>query len=166
MKNFKIFGLVAVLAVLVVGVILFTRSGSKISENNSQPNNQEFNQTEQISPNQTAQEQTSQELSATITYTDSGFSPVSIPVKKGTVVVFKNESSKNMWPASAMHPTHKVYPGSGIEKCGMAEEANIFDACRGIQLGGSWSFKFVNVGTWKYHDHLDATKFGTIVVIE
>ena len=37
--------------------------------------------------------------------------------KKGTVI-WKNESSNPMWTASAMHPTHKVYPGTDISACG------------------------------------------------
>ena len=99
-----------------------------------------------------------------IIFTDSGFSPNLLTIKLGETVTFKNESSKPTWPASAMHPTHKVYPGSDIEKCGTAEESKIFDACRDIPAGGSWSFGFDNVGTWGYHDHLDASKFGKIIV--
>lgn len=77
----------------------------------------------------------------TVVFTDSGFSP-----------------------ASAMRPTHKVYPGSDIEKCGTAEESKIFDACRAIPAGGSWFFTFNEAGSWDYHDHLDAKNFGKIIV--
>lgn len=99
-----------------------------------------------------------------VTYLDSGFSPSTLTIKAGERVTFRNESSRAFWPASAVHPTHKVYPGSDIQKCGTAEERQIFDACRGIEPGSEWSFKFDNVGTWKYHDHLNASKTGTIVV--
>lgn len=99
-----------------------------------------------------------------ITYTDSGFSPASITIKKGETVTFKNKSSRSFWPASAMHPTHTVYPGSDIKKCGTSDEPNIFDACHGIEQGAEWSFRFNNVGTWNYHDHLNASKYGSIVV--
>ncbi len=101
-----------------------------------------------------------------ITFTDAGYSPSSLTVKAGETVTFKNVGSKPTWPASAMHPTHKVYPGSGIEKCGTSEEGKIFDACRGVAPGGSWSFTFHEVGEWKYHDHLNSGIFGTIVVQE
>src|SRR3989344_4998968 len=50
----------------------------------------------------------------TIVYSDSGFFPKEVTVKKGSMVTFKNESLLKMWPASAKHPTHEVYPGSGI----------------------------------------------------
>ncbi|HXF43940.1 MAG TPA: hypothetical protein VNK70_00450 [Candidatus Paceibacterota bacterium] len=99
-----------------------------------------------------------------ITYTDAGFSPNPLSVKAGETVTFVNESQNPFWPASAMHPTHKVYPGSDIEKCGTAEEPNIFDACRGIPTGEQWSFVFGEVGSWNYHDHLNPNNFGKIIV--
>lgn len=99
-----------------------------------------------------------------VIYSSDGFSPKTLTIKQGSTVTFKNNSSVATWPASASHPTHKVYPGSGIEKCGTSEEAKIFDACRGIATGKDWSFTFTNVGTWKYHDHLNPSFFGTIVV--
>ena len=99
-----------------------------------------------------------------IIYTDEGFSPNPLTVKVGNTVTFRNQGSRPVWPASAMHPTHKVYPGSDIEKCGTADESGIFDACRGIEPGGEWRVTFVEAGNWKYHDHLNTSKFGTIVV--
>lgn len=98
----------------------------------------------------------------TITYTDSGFSPSTLNISAGTTVKFVNNSSLSVWPASAMHPTHKEYPGSDIVKCVTGEI--IFDACRGIAPGESWSFTFDIKGAWKYHDHLKASNFGTITV--
>ncbi|MBI1984521.1 MAG: hypothetical protein HYS60_00205 [Candidatus Wildermuthbacteria bacterium] len=99
-----------------------------------------------------------------ITYADEGYSPQTLSIKAGGTVSFVNQSSSSMWPASAMHPTHTVYPGSGIEKCGTAEQDTIFDACMGIPSEQEWSFQFNEKGTWKYHDHLNPSRFGTIVV--
>ena len=93
-----------------------------------------------------------------IVYADDGFTPKSLSVKAGEEVVFKNNSPRNMWPASAFHPTHKEYPTSG----GCLGSA--FDACRGISPGSSWSFKFDISGNWKYHDHLQPKYFGEIIV--
>ena len=101
---------------------------------------------------------------AVITFTEAGYAPALVTIKQGDAVTFKNESSTATWPASAMHPTHTVYPGSDIQKCGTAEQAGIFDACRGLNTGESWSFQFNEKGSWNYHDHLNPTKFGTIVV--
>lgn len=93
-----------------------------------------------------------------ITYTDTGYSPSSLQIKAGDTVVFKNKSSQSMWPASSMHPTHKDYPTTG--GC----LGSTFDACKGVQPGENWSFKFDVSGNWKYHDHLSPKNFGSIIV--
>lgn len=99
-----------------------------------------------------------------IIYTNAGFSPASISVKKGAVVVFKNQSSGSMWPASAMHPSHRVYGGTSLdEHCPDAAGA-AFDACMGVPPGANWIFRFEKIGTWKYHDHLNPRAFGEVVV--
>jgi len=88
--------------------------------------------------------------SFTVTYTDSGFSPVPLTIKLGDNVNFKNESSAPMWVASAPHPAHTDYPE--------------FDAKKGAGEGETYSFTFTKVGTWKYHDHLNPTRYGSIIV--
>lgn len=100
----------------------------------------------------------------TIRITANGFEPSSLTVKKGDSVIWVNESGRSAWPASAVHPTHTAYPGSGIQKCGTAEAATIFDACGNVAIGNSWSFVFNEAGTWKYHDHLRASVTGSVVV--
>ena len=104
------------------------------------------------------------DVDAVVTYTDSGFSPATVEVSVGETVLFRNESSQSFWPASAIHPTHQLYPGSDIALCGTAEAAGIFDACGSISSGGTYSFTFNEAGEWKYHNHLRATQTGTIVV--
>lgn len=59
-----------------------------------------------------------------VAYTESGFAPAVLNAKKGNAVVFHNESSKGVWPASAVHPSHKVYPTTG--GC----IGSTFDACK------------------------------------
>lgn len=93
-----------------------------------------------------------------VTYTDTGYSPNVLRVKVGETVTFKNSSSQSMWTASAVHPTHRGYPTTG--GC----IGSTFDACQGIQPGGSWPFKFDIAGTWKYHNHLSPGDVGTIIV--
>lgn len=93
-----------------------------------------------------------------ITYTESGYSPATLTVKAGTRVTFKNATLWPMWPASAAHPTHRVYPTSG--GC----IGSTFDACKEVQPNDSWSFTFDYKGTWKYHDHARPHFTGTIVV--
>ena len=99
-----------------------------------------------------------------VVYGNSGFSPTPLTIKKGETVVFENKSSRNMWVASAMHPSHRAYPETDIEKCGTGDAEDMFDACKGFGPGTSWSFTFDDVGVWKYHDHLNAKNFGSITV--
>lgn len=96
--------------------------------------------------------------------TSSGFSPKSLIISQGEKVTFINDGYSASWPASAVHPTHKVYPGSDINKCNTAEENKIFDACRGLKQGESYSFIFNEKGNWKYHDHLNPKLLGEIIV--
>jgi plastocyanin len=95
-----------------------------------------------------------------VTYTDSGFSPKTITIEQGDAVTFINNSSRNMWVASNRHPTHNEYPEESDEDC----LGSSFDACRGISVGDSWIFTFDYVGEWGYHDHLNASRTGTVIV--
>ena len=99
-----------------------------------------------------------------IEITSSGFNPKNLEINVGNSVKFVNKDSENHWPASAIHPTHTVYPGSNINKCGTGEESLIFDACKGLSQGESYSFTFNEKGSWGYHDHLSPSLRGTIVV--
>jgi len=94
----------------------------------------------------------------TIIYSDDGYSPKEIAIGAGETVRFVNQSSIPFWPASAMHPTHAVYPTTG--GC----IGSTFDACNPLPPGESFSFSFTEVGTWKYHDHLTVSNTGTVVV--
>lgn len=88
-----------------------------------------------------------------VTYTDSGFSPKEIAVKVGMTVTWKNENTgKQMWVASAPHPTHTDYPE--------------FDAKQASANGGTYSFTFGKVGDWKYHNHMNPTDFGIVHVTQ
>lgn len=83
---------------------------------------------------------------------DGTFAPATLTVKKGAKVTWTNEGDRPVWPASAPHPVHTDYPG--------------FDAGTDLRKGDSWSFTFDKVGSWKYHNHLNPTVKGTVVVTE
>ena len=93
-----------------------------------------------------------------VVYNGTAYSPQTLTIKVGDTVKFVNRSATDMWPASAMHPTHKAYPTTG--GC----IGSTFDACKDLKPGESWSFKFDIGGSWKYHDHLNPATFGTVVV--
>ena len=103
-------------------------------------------------------------LDGPIVYTNTGYTPKEIRIAKGDTVVFQNESSRDMWPATAIHPTHTIYPGSSIQKCRTSEAESIFDACGGVKPGQSWSFQFNEAGFWGFHDHLQTRYTGKITV--
>lgn len=99
-----------------------------------------------------------------IIYTDAGFSPSTLTVKAGDTVTFKNQSSGGMWVGSAMHPTHIVYSGTSLKEHCPDDTNASFDECQSVSNGESWSFTFTKIGTWGYHNHANASKFGKVVV--
>lgn len=100
----------------------------------------------------------------TIRITDRGFDPKEANIVAGQAVVFVNEDSKAHWPAGNNHPTHTIYPGSDIKKCGTSASLDIFDACRGLQEGETYEFVFAEEGEWLFHDHLVPSWGGVIRV--
>ena len=95
---------------------------------------------------------------------EKGFDPQSATVPIGQTVVFENTGTTGMWPASNIHPTHRGYPGSDIEKCAGSDQKEIFDACKDIKPGETYSFIFTTVGEWRYHDHSNPELKGSIAV--
>lgn len=97
-----------------------------------------------------------------ITYTDAGFVPSAVTIKKGQTVRWVNNSGSQVWPASAVHPSHAVYPQKSASDC----LGSSFDACKGLAQGESWDFTFDYVGEWKFHNHLNASQRGAVTVTE
>lgn len=88
-----------------------------------------------------------------VNYTSGGFAPKSVTIKKGDTVVFENKTGKPASVASNEHPTHLLYPE--------------FDQYKTDQRGKTeFRFTFEKAGTWNYHDHLNASMGGTVVVTE
>lgn len=105
-------------------------------------------ETESSTPADTGSEEASSEATV-ITYTNSGFSPKVITVTSGTTVTIKNESSRNMQFDSDPHPAHTTN-----------EELNVED----VAPGQSQTFVVKRTGTFGYHNHLNASQTGTIIV--
>lgn len=124
------------------------------------------NNSKQVTPTilQPVAQTPSVEQKNVVALTDAGYSPAVLTIQKGETVVFKNESSDSMWTASAMHPTHTAYSGTSLDQHCPDTAGTAFDACRAYLPGGSWSFVFNKVGSWKYHNHLNTVQWGTIVV--
>ena len=92
-------------------------------------------------------------LHVSVIITENGqFDPAEIKVRKGGKVTWVNKGKLFVWPASNDHPSHQMYSG--------------FDAFKGIGNGESYSFMFEKIGTWPYHDHLNPSVSGKIIVVE
>ncbi len=97
----------------------------------------------------------------TITYTDAGFAPGVVTIDKGTTVTFVNKSSGQMWVGSDPHPIHTDFSGTTTKNHCPDVTATAFDQCG---TGTSFSFTFDKIGSWKYHNHVSASKVGVIIV--
>jgi len=101
----------------------------------------------------------------TIQMTANGFEPKEVTIATGEKVTFENADKSQHWPATNIHPTHRLYPGSDVEKCDTDEEVALFDACGGLDLGESYSFTFDKPGKWRFHDHLNPSLKGLVTVV-
>lgn len=158
MQNKIILGLILLIAIAVVGLFFFgdkalapvAEIGSLAKIQKSITVESESGEIEKAPP----------AAEATVTYTADGFTPQTLEIARGTKVIFKNESGNPMWVASAIHPTHSLYPQKSPTDC----LGSSFDACDVTPHGASWSFTFNKVGSWGYHDHVRANIRGTVVV--
>jgi len=78
-----------------------------------------------------------------------GFSPKSKTVKADTVVTWQNSSGTTVQIASDPHPTH-----TDLQDLNSGSLAD----------GQAYSYTFKKLGTWGYHNHLNPTEKGEVVV--
>jgi len=99
---------------------------------------------------------------------ESGFTPSVIHIEPHTTVTFVNVGTSVHWPASDSHPTHSHYAGTDLDTHCAPDYSgdSVFDSCRGIGPGESWSFTFEKTGQHTFHDHLRSHLGGTIYVQE
>lgn len=131
-------GLVA-LALIVGGVILLGEDDKQVAElRNAQNEANENNST-----------QASDVDESTINYTGSLFTPSQVTVNPGASITIKNTSSHSLEFQSDPHPAH----------------TENFELNAGaIATGDSKTFTVTAKGSWGYHNHLDSSQTGTIVV--
>ncbi len=135
----------AVLVILVVGIVLL-RGGQQ----QQQPTATVTPTTEKMMK---GEEKTTEDKmmakEAKVTVTESGFSPETLTVKTGTEVTWVNNGGAAVQIASSPHPTHTDYPPLNLGV---------------VQDGESVSLVFDQAGTYKYHNHLNPSQKGTLVV--
>src|SRR3990167_8374610 len=91
--------------------------------------------------------------SVTITITDSGFEPASAKVKSGVIINWVNNSSKKVQIGSDNHPTHTL--NKELTEGGFVTE---------LAVGESKTTTVTKAGTWGFHDHINPSMKGTVVV--
>lgn len=101
-------------------------------------------------------------MSASVSYDGISFTPANVTIAKGGTVTFTS-TAPSMWIASAPHPAHTGYDGTDRPTHCAAGYAGPkpFDQCRS---GTTYSFTFGKPGSWKYHDHMNASAFGSVTV--
>lgn len=138
-----IIAIVAIVVLAGIGVWAFTQT-------NQETNTTQQNETPFSEANNTEDENTEAAETAEISYTNDGFSPKTTTVEEGITVTWVNESEGQMWIASSVHPTHGELPE--------------LDQQNGVSSGGEFSFQFDQSGEWDYHNHLNPSQKGTVVV--
>lgn len=103
-----------------------------------------FRTTEQAPPPITAPR------TATVIINEDEFSPATLKIKAGTTVIWQNDNSQSHYIESDPYPTHTDLPGLN-SKTSFGKNA-------------TYEYTFNQKGTFGYHDRLNPTYHGTIVV--
>lgn len=85
-----------------------------------------------------------------VSVTAQGFDPTTITIKAGQAVTWVNNDSAAHQVNSDPHPTHQLYP--------------ILNTIGRLNPGDKKSATFDKAGTYTYHDHLNPSFKGTIIV--
>lgn len=92
---------------------------------------------------------------ALVSYTERGFEPRTLSIKKGETVRFTNNSSRDVWVASS----GTLYPG-GNNSCGQSA----FDSCVSLHPLEFWEFTFGERGEWSFVNNLHKEAAGIVSV--
>ncbi len=132
--NKKIALIVGILVVIVIGVGVYIA----MQKNTSSPSS-----TSSTTPS------SSQNVAATITYSDSGFSPASVTVKAGDTVAIKNTSSQALQMDSNPHPAHTDDTDLNVGS---------------VPAGQTVTFTVSKKGTFGYHNHFNPSDTASITI--
>lgn len=156
----KIIVALVIIVIVIFGGYFLINNGNQLAENG-----QSLNSGQPVVPgNDTIQPVSEKMVTHEVIYTDTGYSPKELTIKIGDTVVWKNQSSHGMWIGSALHPSHFIYSGTSLDEHCPDPNNTSFDQCTSSGPSTSWSFKFDKKGTWRYHNHVSASDFGTVIV--
>lgn len=136
MRNKWIIGIIAIV-VLAGGFFLLSKGSSPSST------------PETSTPTPEATEEAATNEQNVITLTQRGFSPMVLTIKAGVTVTWENKSGKVATINSDPHPAHTNYAPLNLD--------NLPD-------GGNLSLTFSKPGTYGYHNHLNPSLTGVIIV--
>lgn len=135
--NNKFLLIIVVIAVLLGGFFLL---GNKTKNN-------------QVNQNQTTQKQNPTPAKTIegkdVAVTNIGFEPQTITIKAGQRVVWTNKSGASVTVNSDSHPTHLLWPFLNLGQ---------------FADGSSVSVVFEKAGKYTYHNHLNPSQTGTVIV--
>lgn len=144
--------LVGLFVTVLIGIGFVIVSNTSKTQAPTQ-NNQDNSQTpEQSTINESPEKPAGEAMEkgeSEVTLTGNGFQPNSITVGIGDKVVWKNQSGASATVDSAQHPTHLIYPKMNLG---------------GFQDGETHELVFDEAGSYNYHNHLDPSATGTVVV--
>lgn len=141
---------IAVIATVLLGTVAFALSNPTDNERNVSTNNGAAASEQTVIPESDQDVAVNGDV-ATITFTDEGFTPAEITVKKGTKITVINNADRDVQFSSDEHPSHRDNP-----------EMNL----RTLGTGESDSYTANTVGTHMFHDHIDESQVGTVIVTE
>jgi len=134
------------IAVCAIAIVLLAGCGKKTESVTSN----EGNNSTQTEATTASSAEDVVPVSSLVLVQNGKFNPQVLTVKKGTEVTWVNKDIEPCWIASDPHPIHNGYPG--------------FDAGKSMIQDETYKFKFDKVGTFGYHDHLNITNTGKIIV--
>lgn len=133
----------AVVGLVIYGLIYYFVLNKKGGNINNVPS---------VDPTTTSSEATASTTATiqdTVNLTTNGFSPATLTIKAGTKVTWVNQSGSNATVNSNPHPIHTDYPPLNLGS---------------FKDGGTLSLTFDKPGTYGYHNHLNPSESGTIIV--
>jgi plastocyanin len=130
---------------IVLAVLFFGSIYLLLSKNANFPTQNQNSQTQNAQPTNT---QTKQQ-DANVTVDANGFNPQTLTIKRGTRVVWTNKSGGPVTVNSDVHPTHLLFPFLNLGE---------------FNDGSSVSVVFDKSGRYTYHNHLNPSQTGTVIV--
>ncbi len=133
----------AVIAVVVYGLVYYFILARGSGSTSGQVTQSPPAISQSVTPGSTRQSENAVSLTA------EGFSPSTLTIKAGSTVTWTNNSGSDATVNSDPHPIHTNYPPLNLGS---------------FSDGGTLSLVFDKAGTYGYHNHLNPSQKGTVIV--